>query len=403
MILLVVDIQKGITDERLYDYDGFLQRVTTLIAAARKSHAEVIFFQHDDGPGSGFSVGDADFEIAGQVKPLAEEKVFVKTMNSCFSNAEFVTYLEEKKDKQLMIIGLQTNFCIDATVKSAFERGYQVMIPQGTNSTMGNDYMNAETTYKYYNEMIWPEHFAKIIPMEEALSAFPDKELADTVGSFLKGMGRLTKDLAATVSNKVIPGVDKVVAAIDQKAQQAIRQSIEQNPGHLCFTVEDLKAEKKDSYRVVNERKEMKFQVRKVVRKGKAVYVVHDFVGREVGSVRDTKLVLSEALPMDNGKRTYELYQGEAQIGEVHAKGTGLIKVMLHVPGKTLIGNAQEMEFWVIADTGEVTLSVSRKALENVPNAYLLEVSDPKTDLACLLMSIAINLAGNEEDENKTP
>lgn len=399
MILLVVDIQKGITDERLYDYDGFLRRVTTLIAAARKSHAEVIFFQHDDGPGSGFSVGDVDFEIAEEASPLAEEKVFVKTTNSCFSNAEFVTYLEEKKDKQLMIIGLQTNFCIDATVKSAFERGYQVVIPQGTNSTMGNEYMNAETTFKYYNEMMWPERFAKMITMEEALAAFPDMELTDTVENFLKGVGRFTKDLAYSVSNKVMPGVDKVITAIDQKAQQAIRKSIEQNPGHLRLTVEDLKAEKKDSYRAFNHRNEMKFQIRKVLRKGKTVYAVHDLVGREVGSVRDTKLALGEALPLDNGNRTFELYQGENQMGEVHAKGSGLIKVTLHMPGKTLIGNAKEMEFWVIGDAGEVTLSVSRKALENTQNAYLLEIADPKTELPCLLISIAINLAGNAEDE----
>ena len=28
---------------------------------------EVIYIQHDDGPGTGFSVGDADFEMAEQV------------------------------------------------------------------------------------------------------------------------------------------------------------------------------------------------------------------------------------------------------------------------------------------------------------------------------------------------
>ena len=143
----------------------------------------------------------------------------------------------------------------------------------------------------------------------------------------------------------------------------------------------------------------MKFQIRKVLRKGKTVYAVHDLVGREVGSVHDTKLVLGEALSLDNGNRTFELYQGENQIGEVRAKVSGLIKVTLHVPGKTLIGNAQEMEFWVIVDAGEVTLSVSRKALENTQNAYLLEIADPKTELPCLLISIAINLAGNAEDE----
>ena len=56
-----------------------------------------------------------------------------------------------------MIIGLQTNYCIDATVKSAFERGFEVIIPDGTNSTFDNDYMTGETTYRYYNGDVWEE------------------------------------------------------------------------------------------------------------------------------------------------------------------------------------------------------------------------------------------------------
>ena len=170
MILLVVDIQKGITDERLYDFDSFIQRVTKIIETARKNHVEIIYVQHDDGPGTGFSVGDEDFEIANQVAPEKNEKIFVKDINSCFGNNEFVEYLKSLNEKELMIVGLQTNFCIDATVKAAFERGYSVIIPEGTNSTFNNDYMDAETTYRYYNEMMWPERFAKCVSMTEAIS-----------------------------------------------------------------------------------------------------------------------------------------------------------------------------------------------------------------------------------------
>ena len=68
-----------------------------------------------------------------------------------------------------MIVGLQTNFCIDATVKSAFERGFNVIVPQGTNSTFDNDYMDGETTYRYYNEMMWPKRFASCISVDEEI------------------------------------------------------------------------------------------------------------------------------------------------------------------------------------------------------------------------------------------
>ena len=66
-------------------------------------------------------------------------------------------------------MGLQTNFCIDATVKSAFEREYKVIVPQGANSTFDNDYMTGEETYKYYNDMMWPKRFATCVSVDEAI------------------------------------------------------------------------------------------------------------------------------------------------------------------------------------------------------------------------------------------
>lgn len=167
MKLLVIDIQKGITDSRLYNFESFIENTTQIIKAARDNHIEVIYFQHDDGPRTGFSIGDEDFEIAVQVTPADREKVFVKNINTCFGNKEFVDYI--KNEDTLMIVGLQTNFCIDATVKSAFERGYKVIIPQGANSTFDNDYMTGEVTYKYYNDMMWPERFATCVSVNEAI------------------------------------------------------------------------------------------------------------------------------------------------------------------------------------------------------------------------------------------
>ena len=168
MILLIVDMQKGIVNDELFAFDTLMERTAGLVDAARKNNVEVIFFQHDDGPGSGFSIGDEDFEITERLKPLPEEKVFVKTIGSCFGNSDFKEYMEKQKNRRLMIIGLQTNYCIDCTVKSAFERGYEVIVPEGCNSTFDNEYMSAETTVRYYNEDIW-EGVAESVSFEEAL------------------------------------------------------------------------------------------------------------------------------------------------------------------------------------------------------------------------------------------
>jgi len=169
MVLLVIDMQKGLVDEDLYAFDTFMDRTVRLVDAARKNNVEVIFVQHDAGIDSGMSVEDEAFELVDQVAPKEGEKVFVKTINSCFGNKDFKQYMKRQEDKRLMIIGLQTNYCIDATVKSAFERGFTVIIPEGTNSTFDNDYMTGETTYRYYNEDVW-EELVDTVTFEEAIA-----------------------------------------------------------------------------------------------------------------------------------------------------------------------------------------------------------------------------------------
>ena len=169
MKLIVIDMQKALMDDELYNYPALVENVGRILTAARENGVEVIYVQHDAGPGTGFSQGDEAFEIADQVAPQAGERVFVKTINSCFGNKDFTAYLEAAKDDTLMIAGLQTNFCIDATVKSAFERGYHVIVPEGTNSTFDNDYMTGETTCAYYFREVWPGLFADCVTLDEAL------------------------------------------------------------------------------------------------------------------------------------------------------------------------------------------------------------------------------------------
>ena len=49
-ILLVIDMQKGLTGRDLYSYDTFMDRTPRVVDTARKGGVELIFFQHDTGP-----------------------------------------------------------------------------------------------------------------------------------------------------------------------------------------------------------------------------------------------------------------------------------------------------------------------------------------------------------------
>lgn len=51
-------------------------------------------------------------------------------------------YLCSIKGKNMIIVGVSSDYCMDATIKSA---------------------------YKYFNEFIWPKRYAETIRMEEAI------------------------------------------------------------------------------------------------------------------------------------------------------------------------------------------------------------------------------------------
>lgn len=58
---------------------------------------------------------------------------------------------------------MQTEYCIDATCKSALERGYQVILPKGGTTTYDNDFLSAEMLCRYYEEKIWNGRFASVL------------------------------------------------------------------------------------------------------------------------------------------------------------------------------------------------------------------------------------------------
>lgn len=169
MVLLVIDAQQGICNEKLYRFDAFVSTVQTLLSRAREKGVEVIFVRHDDGAAQMLTKGNAAFEVDASFAPLPGEKVFDKKVNSPFRSSGLLEYLQEKGEKDLMAVGLQTDYCMDATVKCGFEHGFRMIVPEGGNTTFDNDFMTGEQTYAYYNHFMWPKRYAKCVTVQEAV------------------------------------------------------------------------------------------------------------------------------------------------------------------------------------------------------------------------------------------
>jgi ureidoacrylate peracid hydrolase len=73
--------------------------------------------------------GTEGYEAFG-VAPKDGEPSFVKHSYSAFTNPEFEKYLRDQKIETLVFAGVQTNVCVEATIREAFNRGFHVVVAE---------------------------------------------------------------------------------------------------------------------------------------------------------------------------------------------------------------------------------------------------------------------------------
>ena len=171
MVLLVVDVQRALIEEHPYNACKVVENIKKLITAARENKIEVLYVRHDDGKGEELEYGTEGWQIYAEVAPADGERIFDKRYNSAFLDTGLKEYLDNWQVDTIVLVGMQTEYCIDATVKVAFEYGYKLFIPEGTNTTFDNEYLTGDKLYCFYNHKIWNRRYAAVIPVEEAVKA----------------------------------------------------------------------------------------------------------------------------------------------------------------------------------------------------------------------------------------
>lgn len=96
MVLLVVDTQRLITNQGLYEFELFKENVKKLIYAAREGGREVIYVRHED---EEMARGTEGFEIYDEFAPVKDERIFDKRANSASKTQDYQN-ISGKKVKQ---------------------------------------------------------------------------------------------------------------------------------------------------------------------------------------------------------------------------------------------------------------------------------------------------------------
>ena len=165
--LVVVDVQQALVTEGLYNKETFIANIQELLQFGRDKGLEIMYVRHDDGVGEELTKGTPGYEIYEEIAPQDGEIVFDKTYNSIFKKTGIKEYLKEKHITNLIVMGLQTELCVDATLKGGVEHGYRMIVPKGAVTTRDNGGFTASQINDFYYNTIWNGRFAKILSIEE--------------------------------------------------------------------------------------------------------------------------------------------------------------------------------------------------------------------------------------------
>lgn len=163
--LLVIDVQEALLDEGPYHKDELIQNINRLIRFYRSNKHPIFFIRHEGAAGDTLAYGEVGWQLA-KALDYQDEPIIDKKYNSAFKDTKLELSLKALHINHLMIVGMQTEYCVDATLKSAFEKGYPCVVVKECTSTVDNPWLSADQLIDFYEQAIWPS-FAKLIQIDE--------------------------------------------------------------------------------------------------------------------------------------------------------------------------------------------------------------------------------------------
>lgn len=167
--LVVIDVQKAMfEDPRFLPFEGeiVVDRIAGLIAKARAQNAPIFFVQHDGGPGDSFGAGKPGFPFHDKLTPQPGDDVTVKTKSSAFHGTDLDAKLRRAGIGQLVITGMQSEYCVTSAIRGAYERGYTLTLASDAHSTFDTKFAKGRDIVAIINDTT-SGSFAKIVPSDE--------------------------------------------------------------------------------------------------------------------------------------------------------------------------------------------------------------------------------------------
>jgi len=151
--LIIIDIQndyfEGGANPLVNSWEASLN-TKRILEVFRKNKLPVIHIQHlSVRPGSSFFIPDTvGSEIHKHVFPVDGEKIIIKNYPNAFRDTELLDQLRSNSITELVICGMMTHMCVDATVRAAKDFGFNCFVIGDASATKDLEIQNNEIPAK---------------------------------------------------------------------------------------------------------------------------------------------------------------------------------------------------------------------------------------------------------------
>ena len=172
--LLVIDAQQELIEGNENESSVFkkvelLKNINVVIEKAKEAEALVVFVRDKDvadGEGEGFQVHQTI-----NIPPTS--MIFDKKATNSFYGTALLDHLKDNEIEHLVIMGCQTEYCIDSAVRTATINGFDVTLVADGHSTKDSTVLSAEQIINHHNKALHGhynvDNFAVVRKSEEEL------------------------------------------------------------------------------------------------------------------------------------------------------------------------------------------------------------------------------------------
>ena len=152
--VLVIDVQAGLFcgEAAVFEAEAVIARIDQVTAKARQAGAPVIFIQHDGDPRGDYLVPSTEgWKLHPDLVGRAGDLVVRKTTCDAFYGTALEGTLRARGITTLLLMGYATEFCVDATLRSAASKDFRVIVVADAHTTSDNPVLKADQVRQHHN------------------------------------------------------------------------------------------------------------------------------------------------------------------------------------------------------------------------------------------------------------